>query len=193
MSDNLEFLLAANRRYMDGFGTLGMLDITPRRGLAILTCMDARLDPARFLGLDEGDAHIIRNAGGRASDDAIRSLIISHKLLGTREWLVIHHTDCEMETVTDGVMRAMLRTSLDTARWDGEHWHEEGHTGGSVEAEYRSFLPIDDRRQALLDDVERLRSHPLVPRDVTIIGCIYDVATGGLAEVVGALRHARAA
>ncbi len=87
----------------------------PGRRFAILTCMDARLDPAKFAGLAEGDAHVIRNAGGRASDDAIRSLVISHKLLGTKEWFVVHHSDCGMETFTDEVMRGLLRQSLDTA------------------------------------------------------------------------------
>jgi carbonic anhydrase len=82
---------------LSGFGSKGDLALPPARGFAILTCMDARLDPAKYAGLSEGDAHVIRNAGGRASDDAIRSLVISHKLLGTREWFVVHHTDCGME------------------------------------------------------------------------------------------------
>ena len=96
------------RRMSTGFGDKGSLALPPARRFAILTCMDARLDPAKFAGLIEGDAHVIRNAGGRASDDAIRSLIISHKLLGTNEWFVIHHTNCGMETFTDEVMRSLL-------------------------------------------------------------------------------------
>jgi carbonic anhydrase len=91
----------------------------PARRYAILTCMDGRLDPAKFAGLAEGDAHVIRNAGGRASEDAIRSLGISDKLLGTKEWFVIHHTDCGMETFTDDVMRNLLRYSLRTASFSG--------------------------------------------------------------------------
>ena len=89
-------VVEANAAYAADFGDKGNLALPPARGFAILTCMDARLDPAKYAGLAEGDAHVIRNAGGRASDDAIRSLVISHKLLGTREWFVIHHTDCGM-------------------------------------------------------------------------------------------------
>ncbi|WP_199916506.1 MULTISPECIES: beta-class carbonic anhydrase [Miniimonas] len=91
-------VLAANAAYAADFGERGSLALPPARRFAILTCMDARLDPARYAGLAEGDAHVIRNAGGRASDDAIRSLVISYKLLGTQEWFVVHHTDCGMET-----------------------------------------------------------------------------------------------
>ena len=91
MSQILSEILAANKNYVENFGTKGNLPLPPARRFAILTCMDARFDPAKYAGLSEGDAHVIRNAGGRASDDAIRSLVISYKLLGTREWLVIHH------------------------------------------------------------------------------------------------------
>src|SRR5499433_2769806 len=115
MSKVLDEVLKANSRYARNFGAKSELALPPARGFAILTCMDARLDPAKYAGLAEGDAHVIRNAGGRASDDAIRSLVISHKLLGTNEWFVIHHTDCGMETFTDEAMRSLLRQSLDTA------------------------------------------------------------------------------
>ena len=114
MSQVLKEVLGANERYSSSF-TKGDLTMPPARRFAILTCMDARLDPAKFAGLSEGDAHVIRNAGGRASDDAIRSLVISYKLLGTREWFVIHHTDCGMEFFTNEVMRSLLRNSLETA------------------------------------------------------------------------------
>jgi len=100
-----------------------------------------RLDPG-FAGLLEGDAHVIRNAGGRASDDAIRSLVISHKLLGTREWFVIHHTDCVMETFTDEVMRSLLRQSLDTAEIDANGWHDVGPGPGSSEGDFIDWLTI---------------------------------------------------
>ena len=101
-------VLAANEAYAADFGDKGQLGMPPARQFAILTCMDARLDPAKYAGLSEGDAHVIRNAGGRASDDAIRSLVISYKLLGTAEWFVIHHTDCGMEFFTDDVIRGLL-------------------------------------------------------------------------------------
>ena len=111
----LDEVLNANEAYAAGFGDKSELALPPARRFAILTCMDARLDPAKFAGLSEGDAHVIRNAGGRASDDAIRSLVISYKLLGTQEWFVIHHTNCGMEFFTDEVMRGLLEQSLDTA------------------------------------------------------------------------------
>src|SRR6476646_11711751 len=115
MAKILDEVLSANAKYAENFGDKGNLPLPPSRHFAILTCMDARLDPAKFGGLSEGDAHVIRNAGGRASDDAIRSLVISHKLLGTKEWFVIHHTDCGMETFTDDVIGDLLADKLDTA------------------------------------------------------------------------------
>jgi carbonic anhydrase len=126
MSKILSEILAANRNYVETFGTKGTLALPLARQFAILTCMDARLDPAKFAGLNEGDAHVIRNAGGRASDDAIRSLVISHKLLGTREWFVIHHTDCGMALFKDSDMRRLLRNSLETAQLDQGEWKDVG-------------------------------------------------------------------
>src|SRR5215472_13229140 len=112
MSNILQEVLVANQTYAGDFGDKAKLAMPPARHFAILTCMDARLDPAEFAGLAEGDAHVIRNAGGRASDDAIRSLVISYKLLGTHEWFVIHHTDCGMLLFTDQIMRDLLSKSL---------------------------------------------------------------------------------
>ena len=136
----------------------------PARRFAILTCMDARLDPAKFAGLAEGDAHVIRNAGGRASDDAIRSLVISHKLLGTNEWFVIHHTDCGMETFTDEIMRGLLRQSLDTAQIGPGGWKDVGKGPGSAEGDFIDWLTIKDQAESVTADVKRIRSHKLVPR-----------------------------
>src|ERR1017187_7726884 len=124
MSQIFNEVLAANKQYAESFGAKSKLPMPPARHFAILTCMDARLDPAHYAGLAEGDAHVIRNAGGRATDDAIRSLVISYKLLGTREWFVIHHTDCGMETFTDSVMRRLLASSLRTASFDGQQWRD---------------------------------------------------------------------
>src|SRR6185436_2827585 len=115
MSKIRDEILHANRRYVSTFGEKGKLALPPARGFAVLTCMDARIDPAKLAGLAEGDAHVIRNAGGRASDDAIRSLIISYKLLGTREWFVIHHSNCGMELFTDELMGDLCESSLETA------------------------------------------------------------------------------
>ena len=136
----LHEVLTANEAYVDSFGDKGSLPLPPGRHFAILTCMDARLDPARYAGLAEGDAHVIRNAGGRASDDAIRSLIISHKLLGTTEWFVIHHTDCGMELFSDDIMRNLLKKSLKTAAVDASGWRNVTEEGGSDEARFISFL-----------------------------------------------------
>jgi carbonic anhydrase len=193
MSRTLGEILDANRRYAEQFGDKGKLPMPPGRRFAILTCMDARLDPAKFAGLAEGDAHVVRNAGGRASDDAIRSLVISHKLLGTREWFVIHHTDCGMQTFTDEVMRGLLSHSLGTATFDGTGWRDTGKGPGSREGEFVDWLTIRDQAMSVRADVERLRSHPLVPRDVVLHGYIYDVKTGKLQEVPEATRLGKAA
>ena len=122
MSKIVTEVVAANQAYARDFGKKGELAMPPARKFAILTCMDARLDPAKYAGLAEGDAHVIRNAGGRATDDAIRSLVISHKLLGTGEWFVVHHTNCGMETFTDDVMGDLLEDDLGTASFDGKKW-----------------------------------------------------------------------
>jgi carbonic anhydrase len=183
MSSVLEEVLSANRIYRDNFGEKGGLGMPPARRFAILTCMDARLDPAKFAGLTEGDAHVIRNAGGRASDDAIRSLVISYKLLGTREWFVIHHTNCGMETFTDEIMRGLLSQSLETAVIDSEGWHDRGHGPGSDAAEFIDWLTIRNVRESVVTDVRRIRNYPLVPPNIPIYGYIYDVKNGALVEV----------
>jgi carbonic anhydrase len=185
-------VLDANKKYASTFGVKANLALPPARRFAILTCMDARLDPAKFAGLVEGDAHIIRNAGGRASDDAIRSLVISHKLLGTREWFVIHHTDCGMELFTDEVMRKLLSKSLKTATIDENGWRNLEESGGSNEADFISFLTIKNLKDSVVEDVQRIRQHPLVPADIPVYGYIYDVKTGKLVEVEEATKAGRA-
>mgnify|MGYP000170993511 CR=1 FL=1 len=182
VSKILKDVLAANKNYAKTFDK-GDLAMPPARGFAILTCMDARLDPAKYAGLAEGDAHVIRNAGGRASDDAIRSLVISYKLLGTKEWFVIHHTDCGMETFTDDIMRDLLGSSLETATVDETGWHDTGKRGGSAEAKYVDWLTISDLAESVVEDVKRIRSHPLVPKRIPVYGYIYDVTSGKLIEV----------
>ena len=183
MSEILSEVLAANASYVAEFGERGSLALPPARGFAILTCMDARLDPAKYAGLAEGDAHVIRNAGGRASDDAIRSLVISYKLLGTREWFVIHHSDCGMEFFTDEVMRGLLSSSLETAALGAEGFHDVGTTPGSDEGKYIDWLTIAHRENSVVEDVRRIRNHPLVPKRIPIYGYVYDVTTGSLVEV----------
>jgi carbonic anhydrase len=187
----LEEVLRANEAYAATFGEKAGLALPPARGFAILTCMDARLDPARYAGLSEGDAHVIRNAGGRASDDAIRSLVISYKLLGTKEWFVIHHSNCGMEFFTDEVMRGLLANSLETAALGPDGFHDVGAGPGSTEAKYIDWLTISDSDQSVVEDVGRIRAHPLVPSDIAIYGYIYDVTTGRLNEVADASRAGR--
>lgn len=183
MSQILSEVLASNRGYAANFGDRSKLALPPVRRFAILTCMDARLDPAKYAGLAEGDAHVIRNAGGRASDDAIRSLVISYKLLGTREFFVIHHTDCGMEFFTNEVMRGLLATSLETAELTPDGFRDVGHGPGSKAGEYIEWLTIRHQRQAVIDDVERIRNHPLVPKSIPVYGFVYQVHTGKLIEV----------
>lgn len=183
MSTILNEVLTANANYAANFGDKAKLPMPPGRHFAILTCMDARLDPAKYAGLAEGDAHVIRNAGGRASDDAIRSLVISYKLLGTREWFVIHHTDCGMETFTDEIMRDLLASSLKTASIDASGWHDSGDGPGSTEGQFIDWLTIKDQASSVTADVQRIRNHPLVPKTIPIYGYIYDVRSGKLLEV----------
>ncbi len=183
MSSVLNEVLTANRKYSESFGEKASLTLPPARHFAVLTCMDARLDPAKYAGLAEGDAHVIRNAGGRASDDAIRSLVISYKLLGTREFFVIHHTDCGMEFFTDGVMRGLLASSLETAELTAGGFRDVGQGPGSREGEFIDWLTVADQKGAVVDDVLRIRNHPLVPRSIPIYGYVYDVKSGRLIEV----------
>jgi carbonic anhydrase len=192
MSAVLDEVLAANAAYAESFGASAELSLPPGRGFAILTCMDARLDPAKYAGLREGDAHVIRNAGGRASDDAIRSLVISYKLLGTAEWFVVHHTDCGMEFFTDEAIRGLLAHSLETAALGPDGFHDVGSGPGSTEGAYIDWLTIADQTGSVVDDVRRIRDHPLVPRRIPVYGYLYDVRTGRLVEVPEATAIGRA-
>ena len=142
----------------------GHLPMPPARKAAIVVCMDARIDPARLLGLEEGDAHVIRNAGGRVSE-ALRSLAISQQLLGTEAVAVIHHTDCGMLTFSDASIRKQLRESL------------------NADADDIAFLPFADVEESVRADLAAYRRSPLVRHDISVRGFIYDVATGGLREV----------
>ena len=157
-------VIARNRRYADGF-TEGGAQVPPNLPLVVLTCIDARVQPARFLGLGVGDAHEVRNAGGRASDDALRSIIISTQLLGTRECMVIHHTDCGMGTFTNDDVRAKLKAA----------------TGAS--ADDVDFMPFTDLEASARDDVRTIRAHPLLPTDLEVTAWVYDVTTGTVDEV----------
>ena len=189
----LDEVLSANEQYASSFGAKSELALPPARRFAILTCMDARLDPAKYAGLSEGDAHVIRNAGGRASDDAIRSLVISYKLLGTAEWFVIHHSDCGMEFFTNEVMGGLLESSLETAALGADGFYDVGAGPGSPAGREIDWLTISDREQSVVEDVAKIRQHPLVPSSIPIYGYVYNVRTGGLEEVEAATAAGRAA
>jgi carbonic anhydrase len=156
-------LLQANKAYARTFDR-GELPMPPARRLAVVTCMDARIIPSRQLGLEEGDAHVIRNAGGRARD-ALRSLVISQRLLGTNEIAVIHHTDCGMLTFTNQDLHAKVKQDL------------------GADASAIDFLPFSDVEESVREDVAFLLSSPLIPGNVIIRGFVYDVRTGKLNEV----------
>ena len=160
-----EELVAANVHFAEGFRA-GDKPMPPARHVAVLTCMDARLHPEAFLGLAIGDAHLIRNAGGRASEDAIRSLIISSRLLGTREFVVIHRTDCGMLTFTNDDLRGHLARETES------------------DASGIDFLPFSDLEQSVRDDVREVQSSPFIAREIPVSGYIYDVRTGRLQQVV---------
>lgn len=150
----------ANERYASGFAK-GQLPMPPGRRFAVVTCMDARLDPARFLGLEEGDAHVIRNAGGLVNDETIRSLAISHHLLGTEEAIVIGHTGCGMLTFTNDDIHAKL----------------------GPESESIDFQPFPDVAERVRGSVETIRSHPLLADGFEASGFVYDVESGRIDPV----------
>lgn len=176
MSDNFSKILEANYNYSKEFGDKSEFDAPPKRKIAILTCMDARLNPSSFAGLQEGDAHVIRNAGGRASLDAIRSLVISYKLLGTREWYIIHHTDCGMATFTNEIMVKQFSHEEDDEKKQ-DQWED------FKAAKELDWLTFKDPAGSLIDDVKTIRNHPLVPGYIPIYGLIFNVKTGRLEEV----------
>jgi carbonic anhydrase len=157
--------LKANQSYATGFN-LGSLPMPPARKLAIVACMDARLTVEQILGLKTGDAHIIRNAGGIVTEDALRSLLISHYLLGTSEFMIINHTDCGMLTFKDEDLRTTLEQRTRTASVSPEQFH--------------AFRDPDEnvRRQ-----IQKVRSHVWIPKEIPVRGFVYDVKTGRLKEI----------
>ena len=182
---------AANAAYAADFGDKGSLALPPARGFLILTCMDARLDPAKYAGLAEGDAHVVRNAGGRATDDAIRSLVISHKLLGTREWFVVQHTDCGMLYFDDATMGDLLAGSLETAELTPQGFRNASSPAARPRVATSSGTPSPTSSAPVVEDVTRIRHHPLVDPAVPIYGYVYDVKSGRLNEVAAATEAGR--
>ena len=157
-------LRSANESYANSF-TKGDLPMPPGRRFAVVTCMDARIDPAKALGLEEGDAHVIRNAGGVVSDDALRSLVISHWLLGTQEAVVIGHTDCGMVTFTNEQLQARLAD-------------EAGADASGID-----FLAFPDAAVRVAESVKRVRESDLLPDSFAVTGFVYDVHTGEINPV----------
>jgi carbonic anhydrase len=155
--------LSANADYQNGFN--GPLPLPPARKVAVLACMDARLDPAKILGLSEGDAHVIRNAGGVATEDALRSLTISQRLLGTKEIVLVHHTDCGMVTFSDDDFRQGI----------------EKETGIRPSWSSEAF---PDAAQDVVQSINRIKASPFIPKTDQVRGFVFDVATGALEEVV---------
>ncbi len=164
MANTTAEIIAHNTGYAERFDK-GGLPARPGRKLAVLTCMDARVMPQDAFGLDIGDAHVIRNAGGRATDDAIRSFIVSHELLDTEEFLVVHHTDCGMNAFTDEKIQRRL----------GEKY--------GADASGVRFHTFADLEQSVRDDVAAIRATPFVPESVPVRGFVLDVTTGRLSEV----------
>lgn len=162
----LDKILGANEEYYYNF-RYGALPIPPARKLAILACMDARLNVNEVLGLGTGDAHIIRNAGGIATDDAIRSLIISHELLGTQEFAIINHTDCGMLKFTDTDLQKELT---------------EKYKSDASEVKFHSFQNLEEN---VKNQVNKIESTPFLPPDIPVYGFIYDVKTGKIERVSG--------
>lgn len=158
-------LLKANQEFVKNFN-LGDLAVKPRRRVAVLACMDSRILFERCLGLKPGDAHMIRNAGGIATDDALRSLIVSHHLLDTQEFIIINHTDCGLLKIKEDELRANLRGKM-----------------GTDASEPAYFYGFDDLRKNVREQVQRVKTHPWIPKHIPVRGFIYDVKTGKLQEV----------
>ena len=158
-------LLEANQQFVKNFN-LGDLAVKPRRRVAVLACMDSRILFERCLGLKPGDAHMIRNAGGIATEDALRSLIVSHHLLDTQEFIIINHTDCGLLKVKEYELRAHLTDKM-----------------CAIASEPAHFYAFDDLEANLRQQVQRVKSHPWIPKHIPVRGFIYDVKTGKLKEV----------
>jgi carbonic anhydrase len=171
-----------NKNYTEIFDK-GDLASKPSKSIAILTCMDTRINPLKLCGLNIGDAHIIRNAGGRVTDDAIRSLIISYKLLGTKDWFIIQHTDCGLSKINDKEIADLLEIDLETSTLENGNWKSNKNSKSEAGSNYGrkikwyTFLNL---KESILEDLEKIKNHPLIPKNINIYGFIYDVKTGRL-------------
>ncbi|MDC0432234.1 carbonic anhydrase [Hyphomicrobiales bacterium] len=180
--NTLTSIIESNKDYSESFNQ-GNLSAKPSKSIAILTCMDTRINIEKVCGLESGEAHIIRNAGGKVTDDTIRSFVVSYKLLGTKDWFVIQHTDCGLSKITDEKMASLLESNLETASFENGDWNsnknDNSESGSSFghQVEWNTFL---DLKKSILEDIEKIKNHPLTPSYINIYGLIYDVKTGEL-------------
>ena len=180
--NTLTSIIESNKDYSESFNQ-GNLSAKPSKSIAILTCMDTRINIEKVCGLESGEAHIIRNAGGKVTDDTIRSFVVSYKLLGTKDWFVIQHTDCGLSKITDEKMASLLESDLETASFENGDWNsnknDNSEFGSSFghQVEWNTFL---DLKKSILEDIEKIKNHPLTPSYINIYGLIYDVKTGEL-------------
>jgi carbonic anhydrase len=180
--NTLTSIIESNEDYSESFNQ-GNLSAKPSKSIAILTCMDTRINIEKVCGLESGEAHIIRNAGGKVTDDTMRSFVVSYKLLGTKDWFVIQHTDCGLSKITDEKMASLLESNLETASFENGDWNsnknDNSESGSSFghQVEWNTFL---DLKKSILEDIEKIKNHPLTPSYINIYGLIYDVKTGEL-------------
>lgn len=184
MSENLRKLLSANAEYTLTNPGLKELTPFPKKEIVLITCMDVRLDPLRFTGLNIGDVNILRNAGGRVTDDTIRSLVICYKFLGAKEFFLVMHTNCGMQSLDNKTICDLLSGSLNRAEFDGEKWNNLDTGNGSPEGQNIDWMTIDNLEETLIKDVKKIRNHPLIPDYIKINGLIIDIETGKLWDVI---------
>jgi len=174
-----------NKNYSEVFDK-GDLALKPSKSIAILTCMDTRINPLELCGLNIGEAHIIRNAGGRVTDDVIRSLVISYKLLGTKDWFIIQHTDCGLSKITDKEIANLLEGDLETSAFENGNWKNNKKSNlesGSAQGHKTKWYTFSNLKESILEDLEKIKNHPLIPKNINIYGFIYDVKTGQLQSI----------
>ena len=174
-----------NKNYSEDFDK-GDLASKPSKSIAILTCMDTRINPLELCGLNIGETHIIRNAGGRVTDDAIRSLVISYKLLGTKDWFIIQHTDCGLSKITDKEIANLLENDLETATFENGNWKNNKNKdseSGSAQGYKMKWYTFSNLKESISEDLEKIKNHPLIPKNINIYGFIYDAKTGKLQPI----------
>ena len=184
-NNTLTSITENNKNYSEIFDK-GDLASKPSKSIAILTCMDTRINPLTLCGLNIGEAHIIRNAGGRVTDDAIRSLIISYKLLGTKDWFIIQHTDCGLSKIDDKEIADLLQIDLEASTFENGNWKSNKNSNSEPGSNYghrMKWYTFLNLKESILEDLEKIKNHPLIPKNINIRGFIYDVKTGKLESI----------